>query len=44
MIFSITVEFFNIFLIMLITFLNVLFLKICFNFIIFEIFENLNLL
>ena len=44
MIFSITVKLFNIFLIMSVIFLIVLLLKICFHFIISEIFKNLNFL
>ena len=42
MTFSVTAELSNISLIMLITFLIVLLLKICFNFIVFEVFEGLS--
>ena len=43
MTFSVTVEFSNIFLIVSVTFSIMLLLKICFNFIVFEVSEDLNL-
>ena len=43
MTFSVIVKLFNIFLIMSVTFLIVLLLKICSNFIVFKVFESLSL-